>query len=881
MATDRPPGWRRLFRLRDRDISRDIDDELRFHLDMRTEEKVRSGMSPDEARRATLQRFGDVSTISSALGTIDRDRARSDRRRAAAVDAAQDIGYSLRVLARKPLSALIIVLCLALGIGAATTVFSVGDALLLRPLPYPNGARLVQVGTTRGADRRITVASFEDYSDWRDRQRTFEHIAVYQRSSFPHVTDEAVRLINGATTSSSLFDALGVRPSHGRLFTKADDQPGSAPVAIVTSVFADQRLGGADKAVGSMLTIGERRIEIVGVIDAAAGYPDGVEAWVSLRRAFNPDQRGSRSMELVGALKEGVSVEMARRDLAAISLQVARDNPGVDSTVSAGIQPLRDRYVGAARPAFNAIAAAAGLLLIIACANVASLQLARGSARAREIAVRTALGATRGRVLRLLVTESLILAVVGGAAGVGVAFLSSRVVTLSIPARYATWMTPELDLRVLAATLVVAMVTGLVFGLAPAAKLARMAPAKTLHDGGRAGIDPTRLALQRGFVAVQMALSVVLLVGAGMAATSFSRLTGQEAGFSTENIGLFRLTMRGERYEDDDRRIRLVDDLVTQLRTIPGIESVGAASHVPISDCCSRFGLHVEGEAREATTEKMITGNVVTPDFFSTLGIRFVSGRTFTAADTRTAPRVIIINETFARELLPGREALGSIVYEGSNTTTVIGVVKDVKQTTMMDAPEPQFYQAQSQAAWDGLTFVMRLRRGIELTSVIAPARAKMRAMDPVTPLYSFATLQNALDASLQSQRTFRALLQGFALVALVLAVAGMYGVTSYFVAQRIPEMGIRLALGAMPGSLMAMIIRQGMVLAGLGALVGLSAAAAAAKFLTTMLYGVSALEPLAYLFAAGLLVLSAVVACIGPALRALRVEPLVALRSD
>jgi putative ABC transport system permease protein len=881
MATDRPPGWRRLFRLRDRDINRDVDDELRFHLDMRTEEQMRRGLSADDAREATLQRFGDVNRVSAALGVIYRERARSERRRAAAMDAGQDIGYSLRVLARRPLAPLIIILCLALGIGAATTVFSVGDALLLRPLPYPNGSRLVQVGTTRRLDGQLSVGSFEDYAEWRDRQQTFEHIAVYQRSSLPHVTADAVRLVNGASTSASLFGALGVRAAHGRLFTADDDKPGSATVAVVSSAFADQRLGGAARAVGSMLTIGERRVEIVGVIDAAAGYPDGVEVWLSLPRAFDANQRTTRSMELIGALKEGVSLEMARRDLAAISLQVARENPGIDSTVSAGVAPLRDRYVGSARPAFKAIAAAAGLLLIIACTNVASLQLARGSARAREIAVRSALGATRGRVLRLLLTESLILATIGGAAGTGVAYLSSRVVTQSIPARYAAWMTPELDLRVLAATLVVAMITGLAFGLAPAAKLVRRAPARTLHDGGRAGIDPSRLAWQRGFVAVQMALSVVLLVGAAMAATSFSRLTRQEAGFSTANIGMFRVTMRGERYESDERRVTLVDELVAQLRTIPGVESVGAASHVPIADCCSRFGLHVEGESRAPSTERMVTGNVVTPDFFSTLRIPLVGGRMFTAADTRSAPWVVVINETFARELFRGREPLGRTVHIGTRDATVIGVVKDVKQTTMMDGPEPQFYQAQSQAAWDGLTFVLRLREGIEMATVINPARAMLRRLDPVMPLYRTTTLKSVLENALESQRMFRTLLQGVALVALVLAVAGMYGVTSYFVAQRIPELGIRLALGAMPASLMAMILRQGMVLAGVGALFGLSVAVAAAKFLTTMLYGVSPLEPMSYLLAAGLLGCSAIVACIGPALRALRVEPLVALRSD
>ena len=848
---------------------------------MRTEEQVRRGLSEAEARRITMERFGDLASVHVALGSIDRERVRSERRRAAVTDLGQDIAYAMRVLAKRPLSAAIIVFCLALGIGATTTVFSVGDALLLRPLPYPNGDRLVQVGTVRGSGSGLRVASFEDYADWRERQRTFDALGAIQRETYLIVTDDAVRLANGASVTSGLFAALGVRPLRGRLFTGADDAPGATVVAIVTGPFADRVLGGVDRAVGSMLRLGERRVEVVGVLPVGSAYPDGVEVWTSMPRAPVPQERGTRTLDLVGALRHGIPVDAAQRDLAGIMAQIAREDRSLDSTVTAGIRPLRDRYVGAARPAFAAIAAAAALLLLIACANVASLQLARGSARAREIAVRSALGATRRRVLRLLLTESVILAVLGGGAGVGVTLVSSGVVALSIPTNFAAWMTPELDLRVLAATLLIASVTGVAFGLVPALRLSRVAPARTLRAGGRSGLDPTRLALQRGFVAVQMALSVVLLVGAAMAATSFSRLTSQDPGFSTAGVMTFRLAMRGERYDDAGQRIRLIEGLVEQLRAVPGVEAVAAASHVPIADCCSRFGLHVEGEAHESTTEHMVTGNVVTPDFFSTLRIQFVSGRTFAESDRSSTPRVVVINETFAREYFPGREPLGRIVHEGGSDATVIGVVRDVKQTTLMDAPEPQFYQPQSQAAWDVLTIVMRLRGSTPPAPVVTAARGILRGIDPLLPLYRTTTLDQVLESALESQKMFRTLLQGFALVALVLAAAGMYGVTSYYVAQRIPELGIRLALGAQPGSLMRLILRQGAVLAGVGAIAGLAGALIAARLLATMLYGVSASEPLTYLFAAGLLALMTLVACIGPARRATTVEPLVALRSE
>jgi putative ABC transport system permease protein len=391
----------------------------------------------------------------------------------------------------------------------------------------------------------------------------------------------------------------------------------------------------------------------------------------------------------------------------------------------------------------------------------------------------------------------------------------------------------------------------------------------------------SRLKVQRTFVAVQMALSVVLLVGAAMAATSFTRLTSQDPGFSTTGVTLFRVAMRGQRYDDDARRIQLVESLEEQLRAVPGVETVAAASHVPIADCCSKFGLHVEGEVRGTSNEHMVTGNVVTPDFFKALGIRFVGGRTFAASDRRTSPRVVIINETFARQFFPGREALGRTVFEGSNETTVIGVVRDVKQTTLMDAPEPQFYQAQSQAAWDALTFVMRVREGVPTAPIITEARRILRGIDPLTPLYRTTAMDQILENALTSQRMFRTLLQGFALIALILATAGMYGMTSYYVAQRIPELGIRLALGAQPGALMRLVLRQGVVLSLIGAFAGLNAAAAAASVLSRMLYGVGADEPAVYALAIGLLSLTTLIACIGPALRATSVEPLVALRSE
>jgi len=876
------PAWRRLirFRDRDRDISDAVDDELRFHLEMRAQELALRGMSDADAHRAANARFGNIDGVRQACEQIGLERARAERRRASLVDFGQDIAYALRVLRRQPLPAAIIVLCLALGIGAATTVFSVGDALLLRPPPFPNGPRLVVIGPARSADGRPGVASFEDFFDWRARQRTFDEIGAIQRETYAVRADHTTR-IAGAAVTSSLFRVLGVRPLRGRLFAATEDVPGASGVAVVSATFADRVLGGVDRAVGTTLRLTHRSLEVVGVLDAASQYPDGVEVWTSMPRVPIPEERHSRSMELIGALRSGTTPDAARRDLAAVNAQLVRDGVDLDSKVVTAVVPLRDRYVGAARPAFAAIAAAAALLLLIACANVASLQLARASARVREVAVRSALGAGRGRLIRLLLTESVILAIAGGAAGVWAAVVSTGVVTQSIPTRQAPWMTPSIDLRVLGFTLAVATLCGLIFGLVPALRLAGLAPAHTLRGGTRGGLDPRRLALQRGFVAIQLAMSLVLLVGASMAARSFQRLTTLDPGFDPTGVATFRVSLRDERYAPAESRAQFAEDVVRELKALPGVAAAAAASHVPIADCCSRFGLHVEGEPRDRTNEHLITGNVVTPEYFRALGIELVRGRAFTDADRLGAQHVVLINERFERELFHGSNALGRIVHLGSRDAVVVGVVRDVKQTSFTDAPEPQLYQPQSQVAWDDLTFAVRLSGGMTGTALFEHARRIVGRIDASMPLYRPVLLTDVLHRAVTAQRMFRTLLLGFALIALVLAIAGIYGVTSYYVAQRLPDMGIRLALGARPGALLSLVLRQGATLVAVGLAAGLAGAAIAVRFLSRLLYDVRADESIVFVSAAAVLALTTLMACLVPARRATRADPMVTLRSE
>ena len=875
------PRWRRYLRFWGPNVQADIDDELRFHLEKRAEEQVRRGLSEPEARLRAIERFGDLERIRRMCAEIGHERARTERRRLAVADLRQDITYAFRVFRRQKLPVLVVVLCLALGIGATTTVFSVGDALLLRPPPYPNGPRLVAVGTVRPNSGGMTVSSFEDFSDWSARQTTFEALGAIQRGTYAIIMDDATRLGTGASVTSGVFRALGVRALHGRLFAAEDDAPGAPTVVVVTAGVADRILGGAARAVGSRLRLDDRTLDVVGVIDDAAAYPEGVGIWTSMPRAPVPTQRNSRSLDVIGARREGVSIEAARRDLAAAAAAVARDYPDVDRSISSTAIPLRERYVGAARPAFLAIGAAALLLLLIACANVASLQLARASARVREVAMRTALGAARGRLLRLLLVESVILAVLGGALGIAVAVISTGIVAGSVPMNVASWMAPGIDARVLVFTVVISTVSGIAFGLAPALRLASLPPARILQGGSRAGLDPRRLALQRGLVVAEIALSLVLLVGAALAARSFSRLSHVAPGFDASNVITFRLTMRSQRYDAAPARVRLVEDIVGGLAALPGVEAVGAASHAPIADCCSRFGLLVEGQQRAPQNVQMVTGNVVTPDYFRALRIGLVRGRLLTEADRDGAQPVMVINETFERQLFGGADAIGRTVNEGSTDVVVVGVVRDVKQTSLTDAPEAQFYRTQAQKAWEALTFVVRLRDESGSSAVIDEARRLVKRLDPGLPLYRTLPLVELMERAVASQRMFRSLLQGFALVALVLATAGIYGVTSYYVAQRMAEMGIRLALGAPRARLLGLVVRQAAALAVVGVFIGLAGAVMGARVLAGILYGVSAGDPQVYALGAVMLGATALAASLGPARRAIAVDPMTALRAE
>ncbi|HKG95934.1 MAG TPA: ABC transporter permease [Gemmatimonadaceae bacterium] len=882
-----PPSWRRHLRVWGRSVDDDVDAELAFHLEMRVAEYVARGLAPDEARRRAQARFGELRPVRAECVDIGHRRRKTMRRAELVGTLRQDLRYAARTLRRQKLPAAVMVLCLALGIGGATTVFSVADTMLLRPLPFPNGDRIVTVGSQRvGRDPRPGVSSLPDIADWRARQRVFVDLGGIRPADFTLLLDGGRRplRVRGARVTAGAFRALGVRPEAGRAFAESEDRPGAPRVVVVSRTLADRELGGAAGVLGRAVQLNGEPYAVVGVLPDEWRYPESAELWVPLALDPAREGRGSRFLWTLAALAPGVTLERARREMAAIGDALAREHPNDDVGYTVGVEPMRERYVGAARPAFVLMGAAAVLLFLVAGSNVVTLQLARAAGRSREVAVRSAIGASRGRLVAQLLTESVMLALAGGALGSGLAVLGSRLLARSVAGDLPPWMTFDVDLRVLAFTLAVSAAAGIAFGLVPALRLSRAGgetAARALRDGGRGGLDLTRGRLYRGLVIAQVALSLVLLTGAALAVQSFRRLQRVDPGFDPRGVMTFRVTLQGPRYDASPARAGVIAAITEGARALPGVVAAGATTHIPINGCCSQFGFNVEGQPDDAAHRAMATGSLVTPGFFRAMGIPLLRGRDFTAADGRDAPRVTVVSESFAARFWPNADALGKRLHLGYDWWTVVGVVRDVKQGTLADAPEPQFYRPHAQDPWEDMTVAVRVPPSRDPASLAAELRAAVRAADPSLPAFGFTTMPERMARAVAAQRLYGLLFAAFAAVSLALATAGVYGVMAYYVSRRTGEIGIRMALGADRARVLALVLRQGAAVAAAGVALGLAASVLAARGLAGVLYGVRTSEPLTCAAVAVVLGVTVLAAAYGPARRASAIEPMRALRAE
>ncbi|AHG87819.1 permease [Gemmatirosa kalamazoonensis] len=791
-----------------------------------------------------------------------------------------DFRIAARRLRRAPGFTTVALLTLALGIGATTAIFSVVNGVLLRPPPYPEPDRLV-VAWGVYPDFGRTSTSLPDFLDWRDGFARVGELAAIGDAQYTVTGDRAPERANGAAVTANYFHVLGIAPVLGRDFV-ADDERGAVPSVVILGNEFWRRHYGADPAVvGKAITLNGISRTIIGVAPAGLEYPASPDLLVPQRTdtTFN---RRSEFLDVLGRLKPGVTVEQARATLAAVSARLAQQYPQTNARIRSDLGTLREELVGPAQRALWVFMGAAGLVLLVACANAANLLLARAAGRAREVALVAALGAGRRRVFRQLLVESLVLSVAGGALGVLLASLGVKLLAAShfdaIPRLGAV----QVDGRVLGFALAVSVLTGLLFGVVPAMRLSSESLQGTLRAGGRslagtAGGRRTRDAL----VLAEVAMAVVLLVGAALLARSFQRLLSVSPGFDAEHVLTARVSLPRARYPDDVRTRAAWDAVLMRVRAVPGVTSAALTSNVPFAGI-GYWSVQVEGRTPDPnrTTNEDAQPYSVTDGYFKTLGIRLVRGRVIDARDRDGAPYVAVINTEMAKRFWPGRDPIGGRVsVDGETWCTVVGVVADTRQEGLGQRPYAQLYFSAAQLA-RGSMFVA-VRGAGDPSSYVAAVRNAVAAVDPELPVYDTRTLAERLDRDVARPRVTAMLVALFAAVALALAAVGIYGVVAYGVAQRAREFGIRMALGARPRSVVRLVVGQGTapVLAGLA--LGLGAAWGASRVLGALLYGVSATDPVAFIVVTVFLGAVALVAAYVPARRATRVDPVVVLAQD
>ncbi|HEX5706321.1 MAG TPA: ABC transporter permease [Pyrinomonadaceae bacterium] len=818
----------------------------------------------------------------------------------------QDVRYGARMLAKRPGFTLVAVVALALGIGANTAIFSVVNSVLLRPLPYPESERLVQLAVANASTgARGGALAYLDFLDWQREARTFEAMAAYTGGSGALTGDgSAPEQLAGVATTPDLFKVLGVSPVIGRTFTaeeaarasrpekageEGEQEEQAAPVIVISHGLWQRRFGGDPSVVGKTVTFNNKAVEIIGVMPEGFRYPldyDNVEFWGPFN-ASNPyaQHRGASFLEAVGKLKPGVSVEQGAADLFAVSERLAEEHAQTNRTRRADVRSLHETLVGDIRPALLVLLAAVGCVLLIACANVANLLLARAAARQKEFAIRTALGASRWRIARQLLTESVLLSLAAGAVGLLFTMWGVDLLMAVAPDDVPRLGSASADARVLLFTLGVSLLTGLAFGLAPALQATRTDLSEPLKEGER-GSTAGRGRLHGALVVAEVALSLILLVGAGLLVKSFQRLTSVNPGFNPDGVLTATMTLSGNRYKERAEQREAFRRAFERAAAAPGVEAVGGIYPLPLSGNDINTNFTIDNRSFE-DREHVYRGErkVISHDFLRAMRVPIVRGRGFTERDDASAPPVFIINETLARKYFSGEEAIGRLMsmrdIEGVSTGEIVGVVADVKYEGLGAEAEPAYYVPYLQKTYDELALVVRAREGLEPASLAPVLRAAVLEADKDQPLSEVRTMRALLSNSVARER-FQVLLLGvFASVALVLSAVGLFGVLSYSVTQRRHEIGIRMALGAQARDIFRLVVGRGMGLTLVGLGLGLVGSLLLTRLMTGLLFGVSATDPVTFAAVTALLALVAFFACYLPARRAMRVDPMTALRHE
>jgi putative ABC transport system permease protein len=871
--------WRRL-RQRRR-AEEQLDKELRFHLEQHASDLVARGVEPGEARRQAALALGGLEQV--------KEECRDARGTRWLEDIAQDLRYAARTLGRSAGFTIVAVVTLALGIGASTAIFSAVNPILFESLPYPQADRLMMLWDFKPDGGRADV-TFGTYRELAERSRAFAALAV-TRPWQPTMTSTAEpERFDGQRVTASYCRVLGVSPALGRDFEEADELPNSPPVAIISDGLWRRRFGGDRAIVGRQVTLDDVSVTVVGVMPRAFEnvLAPSAEIWAPLRydRALPLDGREwGHHLRMVGRLEPGVGIDQARRELDAIARAPVPEfsrPPWASLGQGLLVRSLQDDVTSAVRPALLAIFGAVMLVLLIACVNVTNLLLARGAQRRGEFAVRAALGAGRRRLIRQLLTESLLLAAVAGAFGIATAEAGVRALVALGPPELPRLDAIRVDGSALAFAIAVTTLIGLVVGLVPALQVSRGDLQTGLQESSRRTAGGHHLA-RRALVVAGVAFAFVLLVSAGLLLRSLQQLFAVDPGFRAEHVIAMQVQTSGRRFDDDSTTRLFFDEALEAVRRVPGVASAAFTSQLPLSGDPEMYGVHFESNPAPDEDQSAFR-YAVTPGYLETMGIPLVHGRTLDERDAANAPVAVLINESFAKRKFPGQDPIGQRLRIGPNEgpwDTVVGVVADVKQTSLAMGHADQVYitAAQSPFAYGAQWLVVRAR-GDEAS--LAPAvREAIWSVDKDQPIVRIATMDEMLAASAAERRFALVLFEVFAAVALALAAIGIYGVLSGGVAERVREIGVRLALGATRGQVLALIVRQGMTLTGLGVAVGAVGAAAASRVIVTLLFGVSRLDPLTYLGVIALLAGVAGVACWVPAWRAARVDPSITLRAE
>ena len=866
-------------------VERELEAELRFHLEQQIAENLAAGMSAQEARSAARRSVGGVEQI--------KEECREMRRVNFAEDLWRDARYAARVLRKSPGFTAAAILTLALSIGANTAIFSVVQAVLLAPLPFRNPDRLAMVweeASFLGFPQNTPAPA--NFVDWKKRNHVFEDMAALQGSLMNLTGNSPAEEVEVKEATPNFFPMLGVAPLVGRTFLPEEGQAGSSRVVLISQGLWVRRYNANPRIVGQRVRMNGESYAVAGVLPQGFDFPDPVDVWIPLR--LSPAQwreRSSHYLEVVARLRKGVTMERARMDMAALARQLEREYPDTNKRIGAIVIPLHDQFVGNLRLGLMVLLAAVGGVLLIACANLANLLLARGAARQREIAVRLAMGARRARIVRQVLTETVLLSLAGGAAGGLLAEWTLGLLTKLVPLPLAPTTTVRLDAPVLIFAVIIAVAAGILFGLAPALQISTVSIAETLKQAGRGSVRGVRSSLRHALVVAQVSVSVALLIGTGLMVETLLHLDRVDPGFRPDHVLCLRTSLPdAPRYRQLKDRVEFYQGVLTRVASIPGVVSAGYTTFLPLTNRGGTNGFVIEGRPRMAIGEYNDANiRVATPDYLRAIGVPLIAGRFISESDGPDAPPVALVNQTMARQFWPGENPLGRRFKLGDDESTgpwikIAGVVGDVRQMGLELPARAEMYfpYAQPAASFGYLSpRDLAVRTAQDPLSIAPAVRRAIAAVDPDEPVSHVEPMAALLDAEVISRRVQAELLGSFTMLALVLAALGIYAVLAYAVTQRTSEIGLRIALGARERDVLAAVMGQGAKLIGVGIILGLVGAWLLTRLMGSLLYGVAANDPGTFAASVVVLLLVGLSACYFPARRAARVDPTLALRHD